>query len=61
MQKIKLLRDRLLKKNPHLTAIMNKSRIFNTYVSFCETLAILFYFLIPGRTNQNVLVALFAS
>jgi hypothetical protein len=61
MQKVKLLRDRLFKKNPNLTAIMNKSRIFNTYVSIVELVSILFYLAIPGRTNQNLVVSLFVT
>jgi hypothetical protein len=61
MEKFKLLKARLFNKNPNLTAIMNKARIFNTYVSLVELTAITFYVVIPGRTNQLGLVALFVS
>ena len=54
-----LLKARLFNKNPNLTAIMNKSRIFNTYVAIVELLAIFFFLAIPGRTNQNLLVGSF--
>ncbi len=51
MEKIKRFRDRLFSKNPNLTAIMNKARIYNTYLAIIELLAIFFFISIPGRTN----------
>ena len=51
MEKLKLLKARLFNKNPNLTAIMNKSRIFNTYLGICEFSAIIFYIGVTGRTN----------
>lgn len=51
MEKVKRFRDRLFSKNPNLTAIMNKARIYNTYLAIIELLAIFFFIAIPGRTN----------
>jgi hypothetical protein len=51
MEKFNLLKRRLFLKNPNLTAIMNKARIFNTWLAIIEFCAILFYIGIPGRTN----------
>lgn len=51
MQKLKLLKDRLFKPNPNLTAIMNKARIYNTTIAIVESVSIGFFLAIPGRTN----------
>ncbi len=59
MDKLKKFRDRLFSKNPNLTAIMNKARIYNTYIAIIELLAIFFYIAIPGRTNQTTLMLLY--
>jgi len=61
MQKLQLLKQRLFNKNPNLTAIMNKARIFNTSVAIVELCAIFFFIAIPGRTNQMTLVLLYVA
>jgi len=59
MDKLKIIVKGLFSKNQNLTAIMNKSRIFNTYCACAELTAILFFISIPGRTNQANTVSLF--
>jgi hypothetical protein len=61
MQKLKLLKDRLFKPNPNLTAIMNKARIYNTTIAIVELVSIMFFIAIPGRTNQLILVLLYCA
>ena len=38
---------------PKLAEILNKSRLFNTYLSIFEILMMIFYNIIPAKTNQN--------
>ena len=61
MQKLALLRDRLFKPNPNLTAIMNKARVYNTSIAIVELVSIMFFVAIPGRTNQLILVVLYSA
>ena len=61
MQKLALLRDRLFKPNPNLTAIMNKARVYNTSIAIVELVSIMFSVAIPGRTNQLILVVLYSA
>ena len=42
---------RLFTKSSHLAAIINKSRIFNTYEAICELITIIFYNAVSARTN----------
>lgn len=51
MEKIKSIANRLLKPDEKLPQIINKSRIFNTYVSLIEIALIVFWAIVPGRTN----------
>ena len=60
MNKLSLLRDRLFLPNKNLTAIMNKARVFNTSLAICELSSVLFFLIIPGRTNQQMLVFLYS-
>ena len=53
MEKIKSIAKRLLKPDEKLPQIINKSRIFNTYVSLIEIALIVFWAIVPGRTNQQ--------
>lgn len=53
MDKIKGAIKRLFTINPNLTALMNKSRIFNTWLSVTEIIVIVFAIAIPARTNQS--------
>lgn len=52
---------KLFIKSSRLSAIINKSRIFNTYEFMVEFLAIIFYNVIPKRTNQKSLVTLYST
>ena len=53
MEKIKSILNRLLQPNEKLPQIINKSRIFNTYVALIEIAVIVFWAIVPGRTNQQ--------
>lgn len=53
MEKIKKILNRLLQPNEKLPQIINKSRIFNTYVALIEVAVIIFWIIVPGRTNQT--------
>ena len=59
MEKIKVITKSLLKPDPKLPAIINKSRIYNTYIAIVEIVAILFWILVPGLTNQRKHVTYF--
>ena len=52
---------RLFQISTRLAAILNKSRIFNTYECIGEICSILFFNLVPARTNQTFLVGLYTS
>ena len=59
MEKIKKIVMTLVKPDAKLPAIINKSRVFNTYVALIEVCAILFWLIIPGRTKQTKHVTYF--
>jgi hypothetical protein len=61
MQKLTLLKNRLFKPNPNLTAIMNKARVYNTTIAIVELISIMFFVAIPGRTNQLILILLYSA
>lgn len=52
---------RLFLKSSHLAAIINKSRIFNTYEAIIEVVSVVFFNIIPSRTNQTLIVGLYTS
>ena len=56
MFRVKRLLKGMLRANPHLTPVINKSRIFNSYMSLVELGMIIFQIAIAGRTNQSGLV-----
>lgn len=60
MEKIKRIINKLTKPNAKLPQVINKSRIFNTYVALIEIGVITFWFVVPGRTNQTKHVTNFA-
>ena len=53
MYRVKRLIKGMLRPNPNLAPIINKSRIFNSYMSLVEIGQIIFQLAIGGRTNQN--------
>ena len=53
MQKCKRVCATLLQPNIKLPQVINKSRIFNTYVALIEIGVICFWLIIPSRTNQT--------
>ena len=57
---VKIIR-RLFTKSSKLAAILNKSRIFNTYEIIVEFFSIIFFNTIPARTNQSLLVGMFTA
>mmetsp|Transcript_15389 Transcript_15389/g.26007 ORF Transcript_15389/g.26007 Transcript_15389/m.26007 type:complete len:135 (+) Transcript_15389:1-405(+) len=44
---------KLFQKQSNLAAIINKSRLFNTYLSIFEFFALIYYNVVPSRTNQG--------
>ena len=56
MFKIKRLLKGMLRANPYLAPIINKSRVFNSYMSLVEIGQIVFQLAIAGRTNQSGMV-----
>ena len=56
MFKIKRLLKGLLKSNPYLTPVINRSRVYNAYMSVADIGMIVFQLSITGRTNQSNLV-----
>ena len=52
---------RLFTKSSKLAAILNKSRIFNTYEMLVEMASIIFFNTVPSRTNQTLLCGMFTS
>lgn len=56
MFKIKRLLKGMLRANPYLAPIINKSRIFNSYMTIVEIGMIVFQIAIAGRTNQSGMV-----
>lgn len=56
MLRVKRLLKGMLRANPNLAPIINRSRIFNSYMSLMEIGAIVFMVAIAGRTNQSGLV-----
>ena len=60
MEKIKSIINKLTKPNEKLPQVINKSRIFNTYVALIEVGVIAFWFIVPARTNQSSHVMNFA-
>ncbi|CDW89696.1 UNKNOWN [Stylonychia lemnae] len=57
---IKIIR-RLFTKSSKLAAILNKSRIFNTYEIIVEFCSIIFFNTVPSRTNQSLLIGMFTA
>ena len=53
MQNCKRFCRTLLQPNPKLPQVINKSRIFNSYVAIIEIAVICFWLVIPIRTNQT--------
>lgn len=47
---------RFFERSSKLSAIINKSRLFNTYESLYEMACILFYNIVASRLNQSGLV-----
>ena len=56
MQKIKKILKGLLSYNDNLAPVMNRSRVFNAYMTVFELACITFYIMVAGRTNQSGLV-----
>ena len=56
MLRVKRLLKGMLRPNPNLAPIINRSRIFNSYMSLMEIGMIIFMIAIAGRTNQSGLV-----
>ena len=50
MEKVKKIVFSLIRPNPRLPAIINKSRIYNTYIALMEIGMIFFWLIVPGRT-----------
>jgi len=53
MEKFKKIFGRLMTPNPKLPQVINKSRVYNSYVALIEIGVIVFWIIIPGRTNQT--------
>ena len=59
MQKARKIIKGLLAYNENIAPVMNMSRKYNTYMALYEMIAIAFYMLVCGRTNQSGLVTRF--
>jgi len=57
---LKIVR-RLFEKSSKLAAILNKSRIFNTYEMIVELVSVLFFSTVTLRTNQQLLTGFFTA
>ena len=55
-KKVWIFTKRFFERSTQLSAIINKSRLFNTYESLYEMVCIIFYNAIASRLNQKALV-----
>mmetsp|Transcript_31999 Transcript_31999/g.42404 ORF Transcript_31999/g.42404 Transcript_31999/m.42404 type:complete len:105 (-) Transcript_31999:434-748(-) len=56
MFKIKRLLKGMLRQNPYLVPVLNRSRVYNSYMCMMEMGMIVFQISIAARTNQSSLV-----